>query len=95
MVKIIWSDLAIDDLKNIHEYIAKDSKIYADNLIVKLISKIDQLESFPKSGRIVPEFNSDIIRELIDGNYRIIYRVSEYSVGKARIHHSAKQLTSI
>lgn len=95
MVKIVWSDLAIDDLKNIHEYIAKDSKTYANKLITKLISRVDQLESFPISGRIVPEFNSDEIRELIEGNYRIIYKLNEEFIGVVRVHHSSKQLISL
>jgi addiction module RelE/StbE family toxin len=73
MVKIIWTELAVDDLKLIHEYISKDSKRYADRFIEKIIERVDQLEHFPKSGRVVPEFDLPTIRELIDGNYRIIY----------------------
>lgn len=73
MVTIIWTELAIDDLQSIHEYISKDSKIYADRLIEKIINRVDQLKEFPRSGRVVSEFNSEIIRELIEGNYRIVY----------------------
>ena len=58
MVKVIWTEFALDDLKSIHEYISKDSKPYADKLIAKLIRRVDQLERFPKSGRITPEFDS-------------------------------------
>jgi len=75
MVKIIWTDFAIEDLRLIHNYISKDSKLYADRFISKLITRIEQLEKFPQSGRVVPEFDNKILRELIESNYRIIYRI--------------------
>ena len=92
MVKIIWTEYAIEDLRLIHEYISKDSKRYADRFIEKLFERVDQLESFPKSGRVVPEFNSDSIRELIEGNYRIVYKISSSQVAIIRVHHAARQL---
>ena len=81
MVKIIWADLAIEDLQSIHDYIAKDSKTYASKFIELLIERVNQLESFPKSGRIVPEFSIDSIREVIEGNYRIILKTYENHIG--------------
>lgn len=92
MVKISWTDLAIEDLRSIHEFIAKDSKIYADRYIDKLIGRVDQLEKIPKSGRIVPEFNSPAIWELIEGNYRIVYKVTTGHASILRIHHAAREL---
>jgi plasmid stabilization system protein ParE len=55
MAKIIWSELALEDLKHIHNYISKDSLIYANRVIEKIILRIEQLEEFPRSGRVVPE----------------------------------------
>lgn len=92
MVKIIWTDFAIEDLRLIHDYISKDSKRYADRFLEKLLERVDQLESFPKSGRIVPEFNIDSIRELIEGNYRIVYKISTTQIAILRVHHAARQL---
>ncbi len=95
MVKVLWTELALTDLKSIHEYISKDSKSYADKFIDKIIGRVDQLEAFPKSGRKVPEFDSEIIRELIEGNYRIVYKINIDHIGIARIHHSARQLRTL
>ena len=92
MVKIIWTDFAIEDLRLIHDYISKDSKRYADRFLDKLLERVDQLESFPKSGRVVPEFNIDTIRELIEGNYRIVYKISPTQIAIVRVHHAARQL---
>lgn len=92
MVKIIWSDLAVDDLKSIHDYISKDSVSYADNMIERIINGVDQLEDFPQSGRIVPEFNDEKIRELILENYRIIYGIDDQFVSILRVHHAARKI---
>jgi len=96
MVTIVWTDLAIEDLSSIHAYIALDSKIYADRFVEILISRVDQLEEFPNSGRIVPEFNKTSIRELIEGNYRIVYKIqTDKTIGIVRVHHAAMLLKDI
>ena len=95
MVKIVWTELAVWDLQLIHQYIANDSKFYADRFIDRIISRVNQLENFPNSGRVVPEFNSELIRELIEGNYRIVYKINSEYVGIIRIHHSARELKKV
>jgi toxin ParE1/3/4 len=90
MVRIVWTEFAIEDLRLIHDYIARDSKTYADRFIDKLINRADQLEKFPKSGRVVPEFDTETVRELIEGNYRIIYEIKPDYIGIIRIHHAAR-----
>jgi toxin ParE1/3/4 len=92
MVTIGWSEIALDDIREIHEYISKDSRLYADRYIDILFNRVDQLETHPKSGRVVPEYNIETIRELIEGNYRIVYKVTEDSVSILRVHHAARLL---
>ena len=92
MVEIIWTEYAMEDLKLIHEYISKDSRVYADRQVDKIIKRVDQVSSFPKSGRVVPEFNIEDLRELIEGNYRIIYQITSDKIAIVRIHHAARQL---
>ena len=58
MVEIIWTEFALEDLRSIHEYILKDSKVYADRQVNKIITRVEQIENFARSGRVVPEFNS-------------------------------------
>ncbi len=92
MVKIEWTDFALVDLKEIHDYISLDSRIYADRYVDKLITRVDQLLTHPKSGRVVPEYNVEAIRELIEGNYRIVYKNNQDSISILRVHHSARML---
>ena len=86
-MKIIWSPLAIDRASEIAEYIAIDKPSAADKWINTVFSKAKQLESSPKSGRVVPEIGNDQFRELIYGNYRIIYRLEKKQVSILTIRH--------
>jgi len=55
MVKLIWTDQAIDDLGNIGDFIAQDSEKYAKITVKKLFERTNILKQFPLSGRIAPE----------------------------------------
>ena len=94
MVRINWTFQARDDLHNIADFISKDSKRYAKLQVVTIKNKTHLLKSHIRIGRIVPEINIENIRELIEGNYRIIYKiVSDEQVDILTIHHSARDLT--
>jgi toxin ParE1/3/4 len=96
MAKIIWSNFALQDLEEIYTYTSKFSKAYACRLTDKIIERLDILESQPQMGRIVPEFNNQNLRELIEGNYRIIYQIEIGNIiSIVRIHHSTRLLTNI
>jgi addiction module RelE/StbE family toxin len=103
MAKIKWTNIALDDLRATlddlratYDYVAQDSPKYADRLMDKIIESIDALEQHPLIGRKVPEFDDENIRELIEGNYRIIYRVElDENIGISRIHHSARLLRGL
>lgn len=41
MVNIHWSELALEDLKNIYDYIARNSKVYADRLMAKILERVE------------------------------------------------------
>ena len=60
MVK--WSFPARNDLKQIHDYIAKDSKYYARNVIQEIVVKTETLTELPEIGRTVPEISDQNIR---------------------------------
>jgi len=93
MVQIRWTFQAKDDLKAIAEYIKIDSIRYAKLQVIRIKTRTHILKSHPQAGRVVPEIESEEIRELIEGNYRIIYKiVSNSIVDILTIHHSARDL---
>jgi len=94
MVQIKWTYQAKDDLKAIAEYIKLDSVRYAKLQVIRIKSRTHILKSHLQAGRVVPEIESEQIRELIEGNNRIIYKViSKAQVDILTIHHSARDLT--
>lgn len=65
----------------------------ARKFINSIFNKIELLYENPKIGRKVPEFESDFIRELIQGKYRIIYRLADdYKIEILRIIHGSRLL---
>ena len=93
MVEVKWTNQALDDIDNIAEYIAKDSVKYAKIQTERFFSITEILVTQPKSGRVVPETKKPNIRELILGNYRIIYKyVNSKRVDILTVHHSARQI---
>lgn len=67
MGKVIWTDLALEDLHDIIEHIAGDSPVYAERFGIQVVESPRRLEQFPYCGRTVPEFKDEHIRELILG----------------------------
>ncbi len=92
MVK--WSVPARNDLKQIHDYIANDSKFYAQNVIQEIVAKTETLTEFPEIGRTVPEISDQNIRELIVFSYRLIYEISTSGIEILAIIHGRRDFNS-
>lgn len=92
MAQVFWAKPALNDLREIVEYIAKDSVAYAQRLGMKIAQSPRRLHQFPLSGRIVPEFSDENIRELIYGSYRIIYLVQDNSCFITAIVHANRDV---
>lgn len=93
MVQIIWTQRARNDLKQISEFISRDSLIYARNQIDKLFRRTEVLKQLPLVGKVVAEINDRSIREIVEGNYRIIYRIHSTSkIYILTVHHGARIL---
>ncbi|MEH2224756.1 type II toxin-antitoxin system RelE/ParE family toxin [Nostoc sp.] len=70
-MKVFWTETAVENLSAIYTYIAQNSPRYATRIIDRITKRSQQLANFPLSGRIVPEFETEQIREVIEGSYRI------------------------
>ena len=76
MTVVRWTEQAVQDLQAIREFIERDSPRYGRLVAERLYEATSRLEGFPLSGRIVLELGRKDIRELIVGDYRIVYRVT-------------------
>ena len=90
MTRIVWTEPAVSDLDSIHAYIARDAGAYADAVIFDIFESVDRLAHFPRSGRVVPELHDDNTREIIVGNYRVIYDASGDIVRILTVLHGAR-----
>jgi plasmid stabilization system protein ParE len=95
MAKIIWSPRAVDDLDEICTFIARDSDHYARQFAQRVVEIVESLPSFPKSGRMVPEYQKESLREKIFLNYRIVYRLRNATIDIVAISHGARILEGI
>lgn len=90
-MKIFWSPSAVRSLQKTASYIALDKPEAAHRWIETVHKKVSRLEKFPESGRMVSETGRAEIREILVGNYRIIYRLGT-NIAVLALFHAAKPL---
>lgn len=95
MVNIELNLSAKEDMKQIEEYISRNSIYYANKTIEEIVKRIKNLSMFPYMGRKIPEYNNINLRELIYKSYRILYKVNSNIYVLNIVHHSRDTLNSI
>lgn len=93
-MKILWTEPAIEDLRNLYSYIAKDSEVYASSFVERIILAVEKLTNFPRLGRVVPEADKETVRELLLNNYRVIYRINGELIEMITVIHGRRDLGS-
>lgn len=71
---------------------SRDAPFYATQTVDKLTRRVDQLTDHPRSGRIVPKYDDENLRELIVHPYRLIYRLKPDRIDIIAVFHGAQQL---
>jgi len=92
-VKVLWTDEALRDLREIHSYIVRDSEAAANKVTSEIGRRSAELHRFPRLGRIVPEDPLAQARELIVSSYRVIYDVIEDGALILAVVHGKRQLS--
>ena len=64
----------------------------AGRLRARVGEAADRLMAYPLLGRVVPEFDDPLVRELIVGRYRLVYRVEGDTVFVVTIVHGSRDL---
>ncbi|MDH4161505.1 MAG: type II toxin-antitoxin system RelE/ParE family toxin [Nitrospirota bacterium] len=90
MVK--WAAPAREDLRQIFDYIARDSRLYAQRVTQDIVEKTEKLDRFPEIGRIVPELGEPNVHELIIAPYRIIYEIHPEMIVVLAVIHGRRNL---
>ncbi len=90
--KILWTGPALDDLREIRDYISLDKPEAAKKLAKTIREKVLRLQDHPLSGRIVPEMAELGYREVIVAPYRIVYEVQKNRVVILRVWHGKREM---
>jgi toxin ParE1/3/4 len=91
-MKVFWTETAVNHLSFIYKYISQNSPQYAQRLVERLTRRSEQIANFPFSGRLVPEFETEQIREVIEGSYRIIYYIKPEQIDVIAVLHAARNI---
>ena len=90
---VSFAESAVSDLEDIQAYYdSEGAAATGRRLIEELVSAIERLADHPKSGRVVPEFNIEYLREVIKPPFRIVYRCDRKRVRIVRIWRSERIL---
>jgi toxin ParE1/3/4 len=94
---LVWTQPALDSLLEIVQHIQADNPTAAHRFAEQIMNKVSRLADFPASGRIVPELPGSGLREIIVGNYRIIYRAAKRPprVEILTVRHGARLLPEV
>jgi plasmid stabilization system protein ParE len=92
MMRVKWTSYAIEDLRSIRDHISINSGQFADIVIDRMFERALQLESFPLSGHMVPEYGREDIREVLLHSYRIIHHVLSDHIRIISVVHGATTL---
>jgi addiction module RelE/StbE family toxin len=91
-MKVVWTPEAQAHLDGIYQYLKRDAPFYAQGVVDKLTRRSEQLVEHPHSGRMVPNYDTQNLRELIVFPYRLIYRVMADRLDVIAVFHGAQQL---
>jgi addiction module RelE/StbE family toxin len=87
---VTWSGSARADLRDIFDHIARDSRFYAKKTIEDLVQRSERLLTFPRIGRVVPEYNIETVRELLIESYRVTYELQGEDVEILAVIHGMR-----
>jgi toxin ParE1/3/4 len=91
--RVALAESAVRDLEEIRDwYIGQLVSETGDRLIREVFSRIERLSDFPESGRVVPEFNLENLREIVDPPFRKVYRLDQERIRIVRVWRSERVL---
>jgi len=91
--QITFAASAIKDLEDMQaHYSGEGTPEAGERLTAEIIARVERLSAHPLSGRVLPEFNVEHLREIIYPPFRIVYRHDKNKVRIVRIWRSERLL---
>ena len=73
-MRVLWAEQAWARLAEIETFVGRDDPEAASRLVDRIIDRGETLARYPNRGRKLPEIPGSGLRELLMGNYRVVYR---------------------
>lgn len=89
--ELVWSNVALARMIEIRDGLAEKDPRAATKVLRLLLQRARQLVEFPHLGRTVPELPEGELRELVERQYRIVYRVREKTVEVATVFEGYRE----
>ena len=90
-MRVLWTDAALGQLEAIRDYHERTSPEYGRRIVERLVKRSEQIVAFPHAGRMVPEYEIEEVRQVLESSYRIIYLVKEAQVEVLAIIHTTRR----
>jgi addiction module RelE/StbE family toxin len=90
-VRVFWTDAALNQLEAIRDYLAQTSPDYSRRIVERLVNRSERIADFPRSGRMVPEYEIDEVRQVMEASYRIIYLIKENQIEVLAVIHTSRK----
>jgi toxin ParE1/3/4 len=90
-LKVVWTEQALMRLAEIQDFVARANREAAEQLIRRIAERGEGLSRFPEMGRRVPELPGTGMREIIEGRYRIVYRIQAKSIQVVTVFEGHRQ----
>ncbi|MFU8778641.1 MAG: type II toxin-antitoxin system RelE/ParE family toxin [Roseovarius sp.] len=91
---VTWSFDARQNLKEIHDHIARDSKVYAQRVVDEMVARSMQLDDMPRRYRMMPELGDDAVREFSIYSYRVIFEIMADHIAVLAVVHKRRDIAS-
>ena len=91
-MNVYWTEAALADLRAVEAYIGRHSPRYARGMVERIFARSESLSTLPRLGSIVPEYEEETLRELLERPYRIVYRIMDRRIDILAIVHAARRL---
>ena len=90
-MKVVWTEQALRRLTEIQDFIARPNREAAARLVHRIAERGEGLSKFPEMGRMVPELPGTGLREIIEGRYRIVYRIQAKGIQIVTVFEGHRQ----
>lgn len=88
--EVSWTTSARNELDDIVTYIAKDAPLSALAFLEEVFNTANSLATLSERGRIVPEYQNPVVRELFVKHYRLLYEIQDRTVYVLGFIHGAR-----